>query len=136
MEDNICSVYGNKFLTSLTSFVINTKSLLSKSNREVTKTIEHANQHEDADVIKEEKEDNDSDANIGGDIKIHVFVSKVGVGVGRSDNDKQFIFCNQRPVELSKFHRLFNDVSKIFVCIWLLCFAVLYNIDFIQNTSK
>ena len=33
---------------------------------------------------------------------VHGMVSRVGCGVGRSDNDRQFIFLNNRPVDLPK----------------------------------
>ncbi len=36
--------------------------------------------------------------------------SQAGAGVGRSDNDKQFVFCNGRPVELPRVTRLLNEV--------------------------
>ena len=35
------------------------------------------------------------------------FVSKAGHGVGRSDNDRQFLFINGRPVDLSNVCGLF-----------------------------
>lgn len=40
------------------------------------------------------------------------FVSRSGVGVGRGDNDRQFIFCNGRPVDLMKFNRVLNEVNQ------------------------
>lgn len=36
---------------------------------------------------------------------------KVGAGVGRSDNDRQFFFLNQRPVDLPKLTRVVNEVG-------------------------
>ena len=41
---------------------------------------------------------------------VNGFISKVGVGVGRSDNERQFMFCNGRPVDLSKFVKTVNEV--------------------------
>ena len=43
------------------------------------------------------------------------FVSRVGEGVGRSDNDRQFVFCNNRPVDVPKVSKVINEVSRI-VC--------------------
>ena len=112
IEDNICSVYGVKFLSSLTSFVIHTKSQIesssssSSSSGNIDTSFDSSNNN------------NNNDTNTNNNITIRVFVSKVGVGVGRSDNDKQFIYCNQRPVELTKFHRLFNDVSGMWDVCW------------------
>jgi hypothetical protein len=40
------------------------------------------------------------------------YVSKAGLGVGRSDNDRQFVFCNSRPVDMPKFIKIMNEVSE------------------------
>ena len=37
------------------------------------------------------------------------FVSKVGLGVGRSDNERQFLYCNGRPVDLPKVVKVLNE---------------------------
>jgi DNA mismatch repair ATPase MutL len=47
---------------------------------------------------------------LGTQYSISGFISRVGDGVGRSDNDRQFVFCNGRPVDLSKFTRVLNEV--------------------------
>lgn len=44
------------------------------------------------------------------------FVSKVGEGVGRSDNDRQFVFCNGRPVDMPKISKLFSEVCMTWRC--------------------
>ncbi|CAM9199995.1 unnamed protein product, partial [Ectocarpus fasciculatus] len=40
------------------------------------------------------------------------YISKAGVGVGRSDNDRQFMFCNGRPVDLPKLTRTMNEIWR------------------------
>ena len=40
------------------------------------------------------------------------YVSRVSTGIGRSDNDRQFIFCNGRPVDLPKFSKVLNEVRR------------------------
>lgn len=40
------------------------------------------------------------------------FVSKAGVGVGRHDNDRQFLYVNGRPVEMKKFTKSLNEVWR------------------------
>jgi DNA mismatch repair protein PMS2 len=47
---------------------------------------------------------------LGTQYSISGYISRVGDGVGRSDNDRQFVFCNGRPVDLSKFTRVLNEV--------------------------
>lgn len=44
--------------------------------------------------------------------KVRGLVSKVGLGVGRSDNDRQFTFCNGRPVDLPRFAKTLNEVWR------------------------
>ena len=43
------------------------------------------------------------------EVTITGFVSAVGRGVGRSDNDRQFLFCNGRPVDLPKVVKVLNE---------------------------
>jgi len=45
-------------------------------------------------------------------IRVSGLVSKVGIGVGRCDNDRQFMFCNSRPVDLSRFAKALNEVWR------------------------
>lgn len=62
-----------------------------------------------------------ADIDVGGEVsragsevvKISGYVSKAGMGVGRSDNDRQFIFCNGRPVDLPKVTRIMNEVYNL-----------------------
>lgn len=41
-------------------------------------------------------------------------VSRAGVGVGRSEGDRQFLFCNGRPIDAPKFVRAVNDTWRTF----------------------
>lgn len=50
--------------------------------------------------------------NVAQQCTVNGFISKVGVGVGRGDNERQFMFCNGRPVDLSKFVKAVNEVSN------------------------
>ena len=45
-------------------------------------------------------------------VRVCGLVSKVGLGVGRSDNDRQFTFCNGRPVDLPRFSKALNEVWR------------------------
>ena len=42
------------------------------------------------------------------------FISKVGEGVGRNDNDRQFVFVNNRPVDLAKVTKVLNECWRRF----------------------
>ena len=46
--------------------------------------------------------------------KITGWVSKAGTGVGRSNNDRQFVFINQRPVDIPKITRTMNNVWRLY----------------------
>ncbi|OQR98480.1 hypothetical protein ACHHYP_08612 [Achlya hypogyna] len=48
------------------------------------------------------------------DATIAGFVSKVGEGVGRSDNDRQFFYVNGRPVDLPNATKTVNEVWRQF----------------------
>lgn len=45
-------------------------------------------------------------------VKVTGLVSKAGLGVGRSDNDRQFAFLNGRPVDLPRFAKVLNEVWR------------------------
>jgi DNA mismatch repair ATPase MutL len=45
-------------------------------------------------------------------VRITGLASKAGVGVGRSDNDRQFTFVNGRPVDLPRFAKVMNEVWR------------------------
>ena len=42
------------------------------------------------------------------------YISQVGEGVGRSDNDRQFVFVNSRPVDLGRVTKVLNECWKRF----------------------
>ena len=46
--------------------------------------------------------------------KITGFISKPDHGMGRSSSDRQFLYINKRPCELSKVSRLINEVYHMF----------------------
>lgn len=46
--------------------------------------------------------------------KITGYVSKPDHGMGRSSADRQFLFINKRPCELSKVSRIVNEVYHMY----------------------
>jgi DNA mismatch repair protein PMS2 len=84
IEDNIASVFGINFFSTLTKIEFNPVSETFKGN----------------------EVDHNSDPSFS----YQGFVSKVREGVGRSDNDRQYIFCNGRPVDIPSIPKLFNEV--------------------------
>ena len=62
--------------------------------------------------ITEMKDINQSSSFLKNKCTISGYVSRVGTGIGRSDNDRQFIFCNGRPVDLPKFSKVLNEVRS------------------------
>lgn len=94
MGENISSVFGTKFFRTLVpvEFVINDlwDSVVDKAAR---------------DDAGDDEDEEDSDERNDGEApcrQVVGYVSKVGAGVGRSDNDRQFFFINGRPFELPK----------------------------------
>ena len=47
-------------------------------------------------------------------IEIEGYISKVGLGLGRSDNERQFLFLNGRPVDLPKIARCISETWRQF----------------------
>jgi DNA mismatch repair protein PMS2 len=112
IEDNISSVFGGKFLTSLMTINLSI-------NKEVNANTETGNDEVVMDEGNLPIPVNSSHCDNGKIIdsnkvecSISGYVSKAGLGVGRSDNDRQFIFCNGRPVDLPKVTKVINEVWR------------------------
>eukprot|EP01033_Poteriospumella_lacustris_P000696 gene696-492_t len=119
IDDNICTIFGSKFLSSLQTFSAHVHSTTATAATVIT-----------------DDDHNDRNNNGGGSDGIAVtqdevplspppvapsrqrigevtgFISKIGLGIGRSDNDRQFIFCNSRPVDLPRVVKALNEVWR------------------------
>lgn len=82
LTDNISTIYGTNFSLSLTQISFE----MSFPGREDDEAISV--------------------------VKVHGFISKSGLGVGRADADRQFVYCNSRPVDLPKVVKLMNEVWR------------------------
>jgi DNA mismatch repair protein PMS2 len=98
VRDNVVNIFGKKFADTLTPVEIK----LSKSGGEIEKEDEG-----DGDIIMNGEKEKIEPVMVG-------FVSKSGVGVGRQDSDRQFIYINGRPVDIAKLVRLINSTWRQF----------------------
>jgi DNA mismatch repair protein PMS2 len=89
LSDNICSVFGSKFFLTTVHITVPLRVSKTESQTEVQTA-------------------DDADEAVFG--TIDGYISRVGEGVGRSDNDRQFIFCNNRPVDVPKISKIINEV--------------------------
>jgi DNA mismatch repair protein PMS2 len=93
IEDNICNIFGSKFLSTLQVFstpVLSSTEL--ENNGDVSAEGELAVPQRLGDVTG--------------------YISKIGLGIGRSDNDRQFIFCNGRPIDLPRLVKAVNEIWR------------------------
>ena len=142
MSDNISSIFGSKFLTSLTPIQLTVNNITNDDEKTNENDNNDNNNNNDNNTSSSNFNDfscsNDDDKSPGlcnmdtekstaaisdsdklskqvGDdeiCNITGYVSKAGVGVGRSDNDRQFTFINGRPVDLSKFIKVVNEAWR------------------------
>ena len=124
MEDAVSTVFGSKFLASLMPISISlepTIDIESPHDDKVAGAPPSQESDEAGGVAPTgctESEAGSSDLpgtqpkSMSYACTIHGFVSKTGLGVGRSDNDRQFTFCNGRPVDLAKFNKAINDAWR------------------------
>ena len=141
MSDNISTVFGSSFLSSLMPLSIVVPIVENHENTGISKPMDiqiDSTSHEEEEIVisdstidtaneieskaidmSQKKSATDSCTS---SCSIHGYVSKVGVGVGRSDNDRQFVFCNGRPVDIPKFTKVLNEVSACFFYVYLVCF--------------
>ncbi|GMF17336.1 unnamed protein product [Phytophthora lilii] len=94
MGENIANVFGTKFFRTLLRVEFELRGSLKAE-----KDDESA---DDSDSEQKSSEMEAEDNLIGQTRKVEGFVSRVGAGVGRSDNDRQFFFINGRPFDLPK----------------------------------
>lgn len=92
-------MFGAKFLRALSPVNIS----LPEEGAEEAEGQEEAEQEGQEEQGQEDDRKPDSgQKNKNGERKIWGMVSKAGEGVGRADNDRQFLYLNGRPVDLPK----------------------------------
>lgn len=93
LEDNITNVFGAKFLSTLMPIDVHLVEEVDTGEQgrldEDTSARGQGNKSTSRDDKKVER-------------KIWGMVSRAGAGVGRADNDRQFVYLNGRPVDLPK----------------------------------
>ncbi|KAL7682364.1 putative ribosomal protein S5 domain 2-type [Plasmopara halstedii] len=107
MGDNIANVFGTKFLRTLVrvDFMLNC-SLSDENERDyIADQVDSDEKHGlfasgiEPKLRRQER-------------KVEGYVSKVGAGVGRCDNDRLFCFINGRPFDLPKLIKTLNEVWR------------------------
>ena len=146
--DNISNIFGAKFATSLIPVTIEVDVSAADDRENIKESsypkVDHnqpasgvePEQNEDDLPQQRDKENNfysdgaalDTTRKTNRVVKISGFVSKVGEGVGRSDNDRQFVFCNGRPVDMPRISRAMNEVWRRYEMkqkpAFILCFRI------------
>jgi DNA mismatch repair protein PMS2 len=127
MADNVGLVFGVKFLNTLTPISFDVKCV-AVDDRKVYEKLHLRSSNSQSSISNDigdsvsgniptvEFSSNDGldedieSITIGTTASVVGLVSKAGIGVGRSDNDRQFIFCNGRPVDLPRVSKAMNEV--------------------------
>ncbi|KAG6959045.1 hypothetical protein JG688_00010257 [Phytophthora aleatoria] len=108
MGENIANVFGTKFFRTLLRVDFELKSSLKNEESDKDDVGNEGDSDSEQKSSSMEIEDNLS----GQERKVEGYVSKVGAGVGRSDNDRQFFFINGRPFDLPKMAKTLNEVWR------------------------
>lgn len=99
LDDNVTNVFGAKFLSTLSPVDICLEDEGAETLSQQTEATISGGQEKSA----QDKDGCPSATNAeSGERKIWGMVSKAGEGVGRADNDRQFLYLNGRPVDLPK----------------------------------
>ena len=99
VEDNLRGVFGSKFSNSLIKF--NLKIDFNQTEESANGDAKDSSIASEASLIQSSV--------TSPSYEVFGFISKVGEGVGRNDNDRQFIFVNNRPVDLAKVTKVLNE---------------------------
>lgn len=115
MGDNIASVFGTKFARTLVSVQIDLNEACKRAQLRPKPTSSRA--RSGSEEIEEGGDDDDEDVEMSASQmekkrEVVGYVSKVGAGVGRSDNDRQFFFINGRPFDLPKVRGVFQPILR------------------------
>ena len=135
LKNNLISIFGNKFATSLTSVEFQKDENEDKNDKKDKMDI--LDKKDKKDILDKKKETNtsteeskespkriqksDSSSSSSSSISstsatsniiAHGWISKPGDGIGRSTSERQFVFINQRPVDMPKISKLFNEVWR------------------------
>ncbi|ETI30638.1 hypothetical protein, variant 1 [Phytophthora nicotianae P1569] len=110
MGENIANVFGTKFFRTLLRVDFELKGSGKSEKDEKNDASDEGDSDGEQKSSAVEIEDNLS----GQERKVEGYVSKVGAGVGRSDNDRQFFFINGRPFDLPKMAKTLNEVWRQF----------------------
>lgn len=109
-------MFGSKFLASLTSIEI--PCTCNYQSNADTGSIDDESCSPEVENDESAKPSN-AFSRLDDAVVIEGYVSKVGDGVGRSDNERQFVYCNGRPVDLPKLVKAANEVVKLFYSIFV-----------------
>jgi DNA mismatch repair protein PMS2 len=108
LRDSILDLFGSKFLSSLIPVSFTLPDPIGSRASETN-------------LVEEDSSTSESKQDRIGPLKtpsvsasVSGFVSAVGTGIGRQNNEKQFIYINGRPVDFPKCIRLVNEVWRLF----------------------
>ena len=114
----ISSVFGIKFLKNLIPLSVDLSRFIEKKVEEEPDVTEGSNStskdipaSDSKALLERRMEQTNATRSVA---KITGWVSKAGTGVGRSNNDRQFVFINQRPVDIPKITRTMNNVWRLY----------------------
>lgn len=105
LGDNVTNVFGAKFLSTLSPVEISLDSQAKEKEGEEGGEDGCSGRGEatTTPVVEQEAAGSSSPkSEWGSKRRIWGMVSKAGEGVGRSDNDRQFLYLNGRPVDMPK----------------------------------
>ncbi|CAI5746883.1 unnamed protein product [Peronospora destructor] len=109
MGENIANVFGTKFFRTL----LNVDFELHGGSKTEIEDKDTARDEGSSGSSGQKSFDVEIDDNLSGrERNVVGYVSKVGTGVGRSDNDRQFFFINGRPLDLPKVAKTLNEVWR------------------------
>ena len=121
LRDNIANVFGAKFLSSLIPLHADISRgsfpgyITGRYNTTNTKKSRDNIPAASKNILHEKNDLSFTDFVTDPRLScIEGFVSKVGNGIGRSDNDRQFFFVNGRPVDLPRMAKELNEVWRNF----------------------
>lgn len=126
LPENISSIFGSKFFSSLVSVNIDfrendSSAIVSFHVVEASSEVNIISATNNDEIENNDKEiphpasrfiQSSTETYFLTQSSIVGYISKVCDGVGRSDNDRQFLFCNGRPVDLPKFSKVLNEVWR------------------------
>lgn len=118
LSHNISTIFGSAFFSSLQPLLVEFTMQEDMKDTADTHPADSMKSFDDSVTTATKLNSPPNISNTSDEtVQISGYISKAGIGVGRSDSDRQYCYCNGRPVDLSRVVKALNEVRSCSISI-------------------